>query len=296
MSLYQPGILAPVPAAARHLQFQLAPGQTSDSLRGALMRLAETVDGDSTVMGIGLPLATALGLDIAGLHGFPAYASPGATVPATPAALWCWLHGDDRGTLLHRARDIEQLLAPSFTLSQNLETFLYENSLDLTGYEDGTENPQDEAAIAAAFTTGRGAGLDGGSIAALQQWVHDLDRFEAMPSAEQDDVFGRRKSDNEEIDEAPESAHVKRTAQESFDPEAFVLRRSMPWADCGQAGLVFLAFGHDASAFEALLKRMTGQEDGIVDALFRFTQPITGTYFWCPPMAGGRPDLRALGL
>ena len=45
---------------------------------------------------------------------------------------------------------------------------------------------------------------------------------------------------------APESAHVKRTAQESFSPEAFVLRRSMPWADCGQAGLAFLyAFNHD---------------------------------------------------
>ena len=34
--------------------------------------------------------------------------------------------------------------------------------------------------------------------------------------------------DDPEIDEAPESAHVKRTAQESFDPEAFILRASMP--------------------------------------------------------------------
>jgi putative iron-dependent peroxidase len=181
-------------------------------------------------------------------------------------------------------------------LAQNLETFCYENSLDLTGYEDGTENPEGGEAIAAAFATGQGPGLDGGSIAALQQWVHDLDRFEALPSAEQDDVFGRHKADNEEFDSAPESAHVKRTAQESFDPEAFVLRHSMPWADCGQAGLAFLAFGHDATAFEALLKRMTGQEDGIVDALFRFTHPVTGAYFWCPPMAGGRLDLSALGL
>jgi putative iron-dependent peroxidase len=59
---------------------------------------------------------------------------------------------------------------------------------------------------------------------------------------------------------------------------------------------MFLAFGHDCSAFEALLARMTGQEDGIVDALFRFTRPLTGAYFWCPPLAGGRIDLRALGL
>jgi len=43
------------------------------------------------------------------------------------------------------------------------------------------------------------------------------------------------------------------------------------------------------------LKRMTGGEDGVIDALFRFTQPVTGAYFWCPPMKGGRLDLTAIG-
>jgi len=254
------------------------------------------VDGERIVTGIGLPLAQALDREIPGLHDFPAYASDAVTVPATPHALWCWLRGEDRGTLLHQARDLAHLLAPAFTLAHSLESFMYEDSRDLTGYEDGTENPQDEAAVAAAFAAGQGKGLDGGSIAALQQWVHDLDRFEAMPGDEQDDTIGRRRSDNEEIESAPESAHVKRTAQESFDPEAFVLRRSMPWSDCGRAGLVFLAFGHDSQAFEALLGRMTGQEDGITDALFRFTRPITGAYYWCPPAAEGRLNLSALGL
>lgn len=293
---HQPGILAPVPAASRHLQFNLAPGCSAEDARTTLKRLAQTADGEQAVVGIGLPLVECLGGAIPGLHDFPAFASASAPIPATPTALWCWLRGDDRGVLLHRARQIEHLLAPALVLAHNLETFCYEDSRDLTGYEDGTENPEGEEAVATAFATGQGAGLDGGSIAALQQWVHDLDGFEAMSGAEQDDVFGRHKADNEEFDAAPASAHVKRTAQESFAPEAFVLRRSMPWTDCGQAGLAFLAFGHDATAFEALLKRMTGQEDGIVDALFRFTHPVTGAYFWCPPMAGGHLDLSTLGL
>lgn len=296
MTPFQPGILAPVPAAARHLQFDIAPGQAGADLMAALTRLKEAVDGESTVVGIGLSLATALGKSIPGLHAFPVFESAEAPVPATPHALWCWLRGQDRGTLLHRGRALERLLAPAFAPAQGLETFMYENSLDLSGYEDGTENPRDEEAVAAAIAAGQGAGLDGGSIAALQQWTHDLDRFQALSPEEQDNTFGRRKSDNEEIDAAPESAHVKRTAQESFDPEAFVVRRSMPWADCGQAGLVFLAFGRDARAFEVQLKRMTGQEDGIVDALFRFTHPVTGAYYWCPPLAGGRLDLQALEL
>ena len=35
-------------------------------------------------------------------------------------------------------------------------------------------------------------------------------------------------------------------------------------------------------------------EDGIVDGLFRFTRPLTGGFYWCPPVADGRLDLRAL--
>jgi len=69
------------------------------------------------------------------------------------------------------------------------------------------------------------------------------------------------------------------------------VRRSMPWAEGDQAGLVFVAFGRSLDAFEAQLTRMTGGKDGIVDALFGFTQPVTGSYFWCPPMKEGKLDL-----
>lgn len=293
---FQPGILAPIPAAARHLQFHLAPGQAPDAVRAALERLAAHVDGEQVVLGIGLPLAAALGCRLPGLHDFPTFQSSQVKIPATPTALWCWLRGEDRGTLLHRGRKLSKLLAPAFIPAQVLDSFRYENSLDLSGYEDGTENPQGEEAVAAAFAKDLGPGLDGSSIAALQQWLHDLDSLEALPAPEQDLIVGRRKADNEEIEDAPASAHVKRTAQEDFDPEAFVLRRSMPWAECSQSGLMFLAFGRDAYAFEAQLKRMTGQDDGILDALFRFTKPITGAYFWCPPLVQGRPDLRTLGI
>lgn len=50
------------------------------------------------------------------------------------------------------------------------------------------------------------------------------------------------------------------------------------------------------TARAALLRRMVGVEDGIGDALFSFTRPISGAYFWCPPLREGKLDLRALGL
>jgi putative iron-dependent peroxidase len=36
---------------------------------------------------------------------------------------------------------------------------------------------------------------------------------------------------------------------------------------------------------------MLGLEDSITDALFRFTRPISGSYFYCPPCERARVQL-----
>ncbi len=293
MESAQRGILLPPPGLAVYLNFDLAAGA---DVRAALASLRDQVDGEQVVAGIGLSTVQALGRQIDGLRPFAALSGPGVDVPATPAALWLWLRGTDRGELLHRARQLEAAVLPVFYLREAVDGFQYRDGHDLTGYEDGTENPKDAAAEAAALVRGRGPGLDGSSFVAVQRWVHELARFEAMPAEQQDLSVGRHRIGNAEIDDAPPSAHVKRTAQESFSPPAFVLRRSMPWARGLEGGLMFVAFGHSLDAFQAQLRRMTGAEDGITDALFRFTWPVTGAYFWCPPVDSGRLDLRALGL
>lgn len=300
--LAQAGILRPVPALGRYLLFSLT---RPAALPEALRRLAEVADvaQGAVVVGLGPELVAALDRSLPGLHAFPALSAPGIALPATSGALMCWLRGEggDAGDLLQPTRRLEKALAPALRLTQALDAFRHGlgangHGRDLTGYEDGTENPEGEAAEAAALVQGRGAGQDGASFMALQQWRHDFDAFEAMAGAEQDATVGRRRSDNEELEDAPESAHVKRTAQESFEPEAFLLRRSMPWAAGSEAGLVFVAFGRSFDAFEAQLRRMLGLDDGITDALFRISRPLSGAYFWCPPVHSGRLDLRALGL
>ena len=288
----QPGLLAEVPSHARSLTFRRRTA-TADP-RPALEYLAALPVDASRVVGVGVSLAGELGRGIEGLRTFPAMEGKGLSVPSTPSALWCWLRGEDRGELVHTSRFLRRTLADAFEVETVIDGFRHLDGRDLTGYEDGTENPTGADAVAAAAVSGRGEGHDGASFAAVQQWVHDLDRFESFGPSEQDETIGRRRSDNEELEDAPEAAHVKRTEQEAFDPPAYLLRRSLAWADADREGLVFVSFSASLDPFEALLRRMVGADDGIVDHLFRFTRPVTGACFWCPPVRDGRLDLRAL--
>jgi putative iron-dependent peroxidase len=293
MQSIQSGILEEIPSHARYLTFSLKAGQRADA---SLLALNEMIDGNQTILGLGLSLIHALGGEIKGLKEFPVYSGPGFDVPATPRSLWLWLRGNDSGEIYLRSLQLQQVLAPAFQLDSAINGFRYDTGRDLSGYEDGTENPVDDDALKAGFISEQGPGLDGSSFVAVQKWAHNFKALDDMSSNEKDKIIGRRISDNSEIDDAPETAHVKRTAQEDFSPEAFVLRRSMPWSDSEQAGLVFVAFGASLAAYEALLKRMTGTEDGITDALFKFTLPMDGSYYWCPPMKDGHADFSALGL
>lgn len=293
MHTAQPGILAALPQQTRYLDFELTdPAQVGN----ALAALRELADGERLVVGIGQPLVRALDANIPGLRTLPARACNGFDIPSTPRALWCWLRGDDRGELFHLSRRLIAALAGAFRVLGVVDGFKHDQGRDLSGYIDGTENPQDEAALAAALVGTDEPGLAGSSFVGVQLWEHDFDRLEGYNEAQRDDMIGRRHSDNEELDDAPPSAHVKRTAQEDFEPPAFMLRRSMPWVDGRQAGFMFVGFVHTLDAFQASLDRMSGLDDGITDALFLFTRPRTGAYFWCPPMREGQLDLRALGL
>ena len=293
MSSSQPGILVPIPSLSRYLEFGANPDSDPVSV---LRNLAIQNIDEGIVIGFGPGLVQGLGHSIEGLRPFPSLSGPGCEVPSTQADLWVWVRGTDRGHITHRARSFAALLRPAFRCDRLLDGFKYDRGLDLTGYEDGTENPEGDDAVDAAIVRRAGPALDGSSFVAVQQWVHDLDHFEAMPQSERDNIIGRGLCDNAELEDAPISAHVKRTAQESFEPEAFVVRRSMPWANASGEGFMFVAFGKSLDAFEAQLRRMAGQEDQVIDGLFRFTRPISGSYFWCPPISDGSLELAALGL
>lgn len=283
-------ILPPIPNHARYLELHAIPGRDPKPALQALAKL----EMDGLVVGFGAGLIQGMGAQVDGLHAFRAQTGPSVEVPTTQADVLCWIKGDDRGEIATRSREIIAVLAPAFRVERLTNGFKYKSGLDLSGYEDGTENPEGEDAAKAALV--QDGPLAGSSFVAVQKWAHDLAYFDSLPQTECDDIIGRRRSDNVEFEGSPKSAHTKRTAQESFTPEAFLLRRSMPWSDATGEGLMFVAFGASFAAFEAQLTRMTGGEDGITDGLFRFSRPTTGANYWCPPLKGGKLDLNVIGV
>jgi putative iron-dependent peroxidase len=288
----QPTIFRAVPPVGAALTFDLDPGVDP---RPGLAAVQRELARKNAVVGLGEPLVLAMRARIEGLRGFPALSGAGVAFPSTQGALWIYLGGEERGEVLDLCLTIQRKLGVGWRLLEDVDTFRYRGGRDLTGYEDGTENPKDDAAIEAAVIAGGPTGVKGGSFVAVQRYVHDLERFQGLDAAARDAIIGRRAETNDEIPDAVATAHVKRSAQESFDPPAFMLRRSMPWGGLREHGLYFVAYVESLDRFERVLRRMAGLEDGQLDGLLGITRAISGGYYFCPPLADdGTLDLRAI--
>lgn len=292
----QSGILKPVPLLATYLSFQIKDGVSKTTAMPVLRQLFAMADGSRMALGLSLSLCKKLDIKCPKeLHEFQMPKSSKVKVAAqNNVDLLVWLRAtdkQDRGDLIQISQHLQMLLANSFVVADVVESFKYEvkhsaESFDLTGYEDGTENPKGQKAKSFGFAA------DGSSYLALQKWLHQWDKINSMHVADMNKTIGRNKKTNAELETAPESAHVKRSTQEDFTlsdgTQGFSLRRSLPWSDGKHSGLMFAAFGKSFEAFELQFQRMVGADDGITDALFKISKPLNTNFFWCPPVVAGK--------
>ena len=292
--LAQTGILEAIPAHGRYLSCQLCLGTDP---RPVLQQLAAQTDGLGTVVGLGESLVRALDGQVPGLKTFRGIDGALVKLPATPVDLLVWLRGTARGDLLTRSQHLEALLAPAFEIRHHRRVQprrrqrphrlrrRHRKPAQATRRSQWPFCPTGAARWPAAASWRCSAGT---TSSTCSKPCHGNSR--TTPSA-------ASAISNEELDDAPESAHVKRTRPgRASSPKPSCCGAPCRGWRATEGGLVFTAFGASLDAFEALLRRMSGAEDGIVDALFTFTEPETGAYFWCPPMHDGQLDLRALGL
>ncbi|MCB0966173.1 MAG: Dyp-type peroxidase [Ilumatobacter sp.] len=289
MTIPQPGIFAIGTKAHHHLQFALR-GEPGDLLEriGAIRDGNGTVAGANIVVGFSPTLTERLwpGQVPTGLTDFePIVGDGGYTMPAAQHDLWIWLHGASEDAMLVVARQAVETLAGVADLVAEEQPFVYRTSLDLTGFEDGTENPPIDEAIGAAVVPDGEPGAYG-SVALLQRWEHDLAGFEALSPRDQELVFGRTLADNAELDDLDDhpSAHIARVVIEDDDgDELEVFRRSAPFGGVRVNGLMFLAFSADRARLQTMLERMAGV-DGIRDRITDFSTPTDSAWYYVPPI------------
>jgi porphyrinogen peroxidase len=207
----------------------------------------------------------------------------GYAMPATQHDLWLWVAGHAYSTVFDVTRDAIQTLAPVAHIALEVAGWTYKESRDLTGFIDGSENPSLAEAPEVALIPEGSPGA-GGSVVLVQKWLHDVAAFEALSVVEQEKVIGRTKPTSIELDEAVRGAHshVSRTVIEEHGVEQHIFRRNTPFGTATEHGTMFIGFSCEQHRLARMLDRMAGAEDGIRDALTRYTTVVSGAYYFVP--------------
>ncbi|WP_407412555.1 Dyp-type peroxidase [Acinetobacter sp.] len=159
---------------------------------------------------------------------------------------------------------------------------------DLTGFIDGTENPQFPDDRAETALLGEDAGIFAdGSFVFAQRYAHNLDKWKKLKVDAQEQVIGRTKLESIELpdDVKPNNAHTARAiVEDETGEELAILRHSLPYGDGrGDQGLFFIAYTRDLTIIDHMLLQMFGTSgDGIHDRLLHFVTPMDGAYYFAP--------------
>jgi porphyrinogen peroxidase len=293
-------ILAPLSRAALVLVVEVGADESSartvfdfcDALPG-LVRSVGFRDLEaqlSCVMGVGaeawprlFPLAAP-----PGLHPFVALHGSRHSAPSTPGDLIFHIRAARNDLCFELATQILAKLGSAVTPVDEMQGFRFFDYRDLLGFVDGTENPAGDAAVAAALIGPDDPDLCGSSYLIVQRYLHDLDAWNAISTEEQEQVIGREKLSNVELDDAvtPANAHrVVNTVTGADGSELAILRENMPFGSpaAGEFGTYFIGYAADVSVTERMLERMfVGEPPGNHDRILDFSTAITGNLFFVP--------------
>jgi porphyrinogen peroxidase len=293
----QSGIV-PEPGPAAHFLVLAASDLASDARRIAakLARLDQlAAEVSALVPDAGLRAVVAFGADFwervsprerpRELKRFRSIGAGPLVAPATGGDVLLHVVANRPDVAFELARRVRLALGDLVRPLDEVAGFRYLDGRDLTGFIDGTENPAGDERAVAALIGAEDAGFEGGSYVTAHRYVHDLVRWSALGTAEQERIIGRTKADSVELDDSvrPNDSHVSRVVIEEDGAELQIVRHSFPYGTTSEAGLFFIAYSRTISTFEKMLQRMYGTGgDGAHDRLMEFTRAVSGGYFFAP--------------
>jgi putative iron-dependent peroxidase len=282
----QAGIFALGTSSHAYLEFDLTDAKKSKQFASTISAIREprtTTGGVNFVIGFRPELWRAIVPDDAppGVEGFnkEIQGTEGFVMPSTQHDALVWLSGSAYDVIFDMARSVIHDLAGQATLGEETSSWPYRHDRDLTGFVDGSENPTLLDAPNAALLPDGVPGA-AGSVLLLQKWKHKTAEWEALPIPRQESTsWDAPSSTSIELDNKPQDSHVARTDQDEFGN---IFRRNMPYGKVDDHGTVFVGFSADQKRLSKMLDSMAGLISGTRDALTRYTQPLTGSYYFVP--------------
>lgn len=165
--------------------------------------------------------------------------------------------------------------------------FKYFDARDLLGFVDGTENPSGSVATQATIVGDEDPAFAGGSYVIVQKYLHDLKKWDAIPTEVQEHIIGRKKVSDIELPEAekPSYAHNVLTNIEENGEQLQIVRENMPFGTVGKGefGTYFIGYARSPARTEQMLQNMfIGKPPGNYDRLLDVSTAVTGTLFFTP--------------
>ncbi|MGC1784437.1 MAG: Dyp-type peroxidase [Acidobacteriaceae bacterium] len=285
MNTPQAGIFALGTSSHAYLEFDLLDAKKCKAFASTISAIREprtTTAGVNFVIGF----RPELWRDIvpedapAGVEGFnyQVQGTEGFVMPGTQHDALVWLSGSAYDVIFDMAGSVVHDLARQASLGEETSSWPYHHDRDLTGFIDGSENPTLlDAPLAALLPEGVPGAA--GSVLLLQKWKHKTADWETLPVDQQERIIGRTKPDSIELENKPADSHVARTDQDEFGN---IFRRNMPYGNVEDHGTMFVGFSADQRRLSRMLDSMAGLVTGTRDALTRYTQALTGSYYFVP--------------
>ena len=211
------------------------------------------------------------------------------TAVSTPGDLFFHIRAKRRDVCYELATLVSNALQGVIVHIDEVHGFRYFDGRAIIGFVDGTENPDSDEAYDFATIGDEDLYFEGGSYAFVQKYIHDMEKWNALPTEEQEKVVGRRKYNDLELgdDEKPANAHnaVTNISDENGD-ELKIVRANMPFANPakGEFGTYFIGYSGTFSTTRRMLENMfIGDPVGNTDRLLEFSTAVTGTLFFVPP-------------
>jgi porphyrinogen peroxidase len=244
----------------------------------------------SCVVGIGAALWDRLtgGPRPAGLHPFRELAGGRHTAVATPGDLLLHIRAHRFDLCFELAQRLTERLRSHAEVVEEVHGFRSFDERDVLGFVDGTENPEGAAASEAVLIGDEDPAFAGGSYVVVQKYVHDLARWDALSTEEQELIIGRTKLSDIELpdDVKPSNSHLALNVITGPDgEERQIMRFNMPFGRVGAAeyGTYYIAYARTSELIELMLTNMfIGDPPGNTDRILDFSTAVTGGLFFVP--------------